>query len=210
MTDLLDTIARRRITALYGPPGAMQALVAEAIAFEAARAGLRVLVLMRGSKTAENQVFDHLATWRTHRRIEVGSRLTLDVLNLNDHPKEQSIGDTAIAYIRSKSAPSDLVVSAQLALEPGGFLAHESPEFWQMAERAAKAGCAVLLAGHCGSAPGSTEGIELADSRWRCEAGRELTVTLTGPAGEKIILRGRELGRGTLAFDQQKLETVGA
>jgi hypothetical protein len=203
---ILELIKPGTVTVLYGAPANCQALVAEELAFRAARSGRRVAVLVDG-RGRENTLRDHQIAWR-HKKAAAGERMQVVPINERDFDHAPDLGMALVQRLKDIELRPHLMVSAAPALDPLGFGSHASQRLLSAARMlSTAAGIAWLIAGHVGPVPGAKPDITDA-MLWRCTAGINWGVTLSGPAGETINHRGVEIGGGCVAFDEEAIETV--
>ena len=203
MSALRDIARRRTVSLIHGAPGSMQSHVAHEIAFRCARAGLRVVVI------DDQPVLDHLITWRNARKVQTGERLRLEHIDDRDLEKSRDLGAALLAELNLRHFVPDVVVSTRLATDPGGLTGRLGSPYLSMGADVFNAlGSGVLFAAHTGPAPGSEIEAPPYFELWKCVAGINLSVTLSGPRGEVISIRGREHGgsglRTSIVFEDPK------
>jgi hypothetical protein len=200
MSALRDIAKRGVVSLLHGAPGSLQSHVAHEIAFRCARAGHRVVVL------DDDDVLGRLACWRNARSVQIGERLRLDHIEDRSLKEARDLGVALVAELGLRKIEPDVVISTRLVHDMGGIDGRLGGAYLQAARDLTRLyGAAVIVAGHCGAVPGAKPSVTDADL-WRCVAGLNLQVTLTGPRGEIIDLKGKEHGgsalRTSLIFEE--------
>jgi hypothetical protein len=134
--------------------------------------------------------------------------MQISPLNEHDFDHVQDLGMALLQKLRDLDLAPHLVVVTSPAFEPQGLSSAVAQRVLDAARMLAAApGIAWVIAGHAGPAPNAKP--EVAEAAlWRCTAGLSLAVTLTGPKGETITLKGWQIGRGALAFEDLETEPL--
>jgi hypothetical protein len=204
MSALRDIARRGTVSLLHGAPGSMQSHVAHEIAFRCARAGLRVVVI------DDQPVLDHLITWRDSKKVQTGERLRLEHVDDRSLEKSRDLGAALLAELNLRHFTPDVVVSTRLSTDPGGLTGRLGSPYLSMgADVFNTFGCGVLFAAHTGPAPVAEIEAPPYFNLWKCTAGLNLQVRVTGLRGEIIDLKGKEHGGGglrtTIVFEDQEI-----
>ncbi|HTV31091.1 MAG TPA: hypothetical protein VMF32_25380 [Xanthobacteraceae bacterium] len=220
MSALLKLLAAPTgLNVLSGLPSSYQGSVAREVVFRAALAGRRVLWV-----TDDPHALDHIATWRSHHRVEVGSRLQIQTFSDREMALGPELGEQLMAEMIKIGFRHNTVVFETPAALPAGHEHSKFGTYWRTASGFALLGSKVLIATNNGPAnvklatPLYDRDAEFEErpstshaALWDCASAAGLALTLKGPNGEAIRLKGVETtGAGEIGADGKRTFSAGA